>query len=405
MAIPELLAPAGDLEKLQVAIAYGADAVYLGGKEFGLRAFAGNFSLEEIAEGLAFAHARGARVYVTVNIFPHNEDLEGLPEYLQGLQEIGVDAVIVSDPGVLSLVKESAPGLPIHLSTQANTTNWAAAKFWRDQGVERIVLARELSLREVNEIRDKAGVDLEIFIHGALCISYSGRCLLSNYMAHRDSNRGQCAQACRWQYSLVEEKRPGQYFPIEEDERGTYVFNSQDLCLIEHIPELVASGAVSFKIEGRMKSVHYVATVVRTYREALDTYLANPAGFRFKPEWKAEIAKVSHREYTTGFYLGQPTGKEESFLSSAYVRNCDFIALVKGYNHEDGVALVEQRNRFSAGEEVEIVGPRGVLFKQIIEEMRDADGQPITVAPHPQQQVYLKVDRPVEEWYLIRRYK
>lgn len=405
MAKPELLAPAGDPEKLRVAIAYGADAVYLGGKEFGLRAYAGNFSLEEIAQGLKFAHARGARVYVTVNIFPHNEDLEGLPGYLQRLQEIGVDAVIVSDPGVLSLVKEFAPGLPIHLSTQVNTTNWAAARFWREQGVERVVLARELSLREVREIRDKAGVDLEIFIHGAMCISYSGRCLLSNYMAHRDSNRGECAQACRWQYSLVEEKRPGQYFPIEEDERGTYVFNSQDLCLIEHIPELMASGAVSFKIEGRMKSVHYVATVVRTYREALDAYLANPAGYRFKPEWKGEIAKVSHREYTTGFYLGKPAGKEESFLSSAYVRSCDFVGLVKGYNPEDGVALVEQRNRFSTGEEVEIVGPKGVLFNQTIEEMRDADGEAITVAPHPQQQVYLKVDQPVEEWYLIRRYK
>ena len=405
MVRPELLAPAGDMEKLKIAITYGADAVYLGGKEFGLRAFAGNFSLEEIAVGLEFAHARRAKVYVAVNIFPHNEDLGGLPEYLRKLHALGVDGVIVADPGVFSLVKTYAPSLPIHLSTQANTTNWAAAKFWREQGVERIVLARELSLEEVREIRDKAEVDLEIFVHGAMCISYSGRCLLSNYMANRDSNRGQCAQACRWQYALMEEKRPGQYFPIEEDERGAYIFNSQDLCLLEHIPEIMNSGAVSLKIEGRMKSVHYVATVVRTYREALDSYLANPAEFHCKPEWKREIAKVSHREYTTGFYLGNPSGEEASFLSSAYVRSCDFIGLVKGYDAGKGVALIEQRNRFAVGEEVEILGPKGVLFSQTIEEMQAEDGQEISVAPHPQQLVYLKVSQPVEEFYLIRRYK
>ncbi|HEX3033063.1 MAG TPA: U32 family peptidase, partial [Bacillota bacterium] len=385
MRLPELLAPAGDLEKLKVAVAYGADAVYLGGREFGLRAFAGNFSLEEIKEGVAYAHGKGARVYVTLNIFPHNQDLVGLPEYVKSLEAIGVDAVIVSDPGVFAIVRQTSPQLPIHLSTQANTTNWAAAQFWLDQGVERIILARELSLTEIREIKDRTAGELEVFAHGAMCISYSGRCLLSNYMAGRDSNRGQCAQACRWSYGLVEEKRPGQYFPIEEDDRGTYVFNSQDLCLIEHLPQLLATGVSSLKIEGRMKSVHYVATVIRVYRAALDAYGRDQAGYEFNPEWLEDIAKVSHREYTTGFFLDKAEEKKENYLSSAYVRNCDFIGLFRSYDPVTGIALVEQRNRFSRGEQVEIVGPGGHCFTQTLGELKDAEGQPIEVAPHPQQ--------------------
>lgn len=403
--LPELLAPAGDLEKLKVAIAYGADAVYLGGQEFGLRAFAGNFSLEEIREGVNYAHGKGARVHVTLNIFPHNQDLVGLPEYVLALESIGVDAVIVSDPGVIALVRQTAPNLPIHLSTQANTTNWAAAQFWLQQGIERIILARELSLAEIREIKEKTGGELEVFAHGAMCISYSGRCLLSNYMAGRDSNRGQCAQACRWSYGLVEEKRPGQYFPIEEDDRGTYVFNSQDLCLIEYLPQLLATGISSLKIEGRMKSVHYVATVVQAYRAALDAYGKDPEGYVFNQNLLLEIAKVSHREYTTGFFLEQSEGKKENFLSSAYVRNCDFVGLFRSYDPVTGIALVEQRNRFARGEQVEIVGPGGRQFIQTLGELKDEEGQVIEVAPHPQQLVYLKVDQPVDEFYLMRRYK
>lgn len=399
----ELLAPAGDLEKLKVAVLYGADAVYLGGRHFGLRAGAGNFSEEELVEGVRFAHAEGVRVYVTVNIFAHNRDLEDLPAYLDTIREAKADAVIVSDPGVIDLIRRLHPDLSIHLSTQANTTNWAAARFWEELGVDRIVLARELSLAETKQIREKVKLELEIFVHGAMCISYSGRCLLSNYFTGRDANRGDCAQSCRWRYALVEEKRPGEYLPIEEDERGSYVLGSRDLCLIEHLPELVKAGINSFKIEGRMKSVNYVAGVVKVYREALDAYLADPENYLFTPSWREEISKVSHRSYTTGFLFGSPGGAGQHYEGEIYKRSRAFVGLVKDYDSASGMALVEQRNRFTVGDEVEILVPRGADFSQKITKIIDEDGNSVEAAPHPQQKVRVPVDRAVPEYAILRK--
>lgn len=401
----ELLAPAGNLEKLKMAVLYGANAVYLAGKRFGLRAAAGNFDAEEMQEGIRFAHRHQAKVYVTVNIFAHNDDLTGLPAYLQELEELGVDALIISDPGIWRIAQEIKTSIPIHISTQANTTNWSAAKFWEEQGVRRIILARELSLNEIKEIREKVRVELEIFVHGAMCISYSGRCLLSNYMAQRDANRGECAQPCRWNYALMEEKRPGEFFPIEEDERGSYIFNSQDLCLIRHLPLLAEAGLDSFKIEGRMKSVHYVATIVRAYRLALDAYFRGPESYRFDPSWYDEIIKVSHRDYTTGFLFGKPQAADQNYTSSAYVRHYDFVGLVLDYDEQTRIALVEQRNNFKTGEELEIVGPQTELFTQRLDFMTDEAGIPLEVAPHPRQLVRFAVDHPVKTGDIIRRAK
>lgn len=400
---PELLAPAGDLEKLKAAVLYGADAVYLGGRHFGLRAGAGNFGEKEMAEGVRFAHAEGARVYVTVNIFAHNRDLETLPGYLESIRAAGVDGVIVSDPGVVALVKRLHSDLPIHLSTQANTTNWAAARFWEEQGVARIVLARELSLDEIKEIRERVGVELEIFVHGAMCIAYSGRCLLSNYLTGRDANRGDCAQSCRWRYALMEEKRPGEYLAVEEDGRGTYILGSRDLCLIEYIPELVRAGVDSFKIEGRMKSVNYVAGVVKAYREALDAYLRDPENYRFDPAWLEEISKVSHRRYTTGFLFGNPGPSGQHYEGEIYRRSHAFVGLVRDYDGPAGTALVEQRNRFAVGDEIEILVPKGKNFKQKVTEIYDEDGNSVEAAPHPQQMLRIPIDRPVPPYSILRR--
>ncbi|MDD2212441.1 MAG: U32 family peptidase [Clostridia bacterium] len=402
----ELLAPAGNLEKLKMAIIYGADAVYLGGKEYGLRASAGNFTLQEIKEGVKFAHQRKAKVYVTVNIFAHNQDLDNLPGYLRELESIGVDGLIFSDPGVWQIAQEINSKLSLHLSTQANTTNWASAQFWQEHGVERLVLARELALDEIKEIREKVDAELEIFVHGAMCISYSGRCLLSNYMAAgRDANLGECAQPCRWNYALVEEKRPGQVYPIFEDERGSYIFNSQDLCLIRHLPELINAGVDSLKIEGRMKSVHYVATVVYAYRKALDAYYADPESYVFAEKWYEEILKISHRDYTTGFLFGKPQAEAQNYETSAYLRYYDFVGLVLAYDEDTGMATVEQRNNFKVGDVIEIMGPQTELFTQRVEVMQDKEGREITVAPHPRQIVCIKVDKPVRPWDLIRRAK
>ena len=399
----ELLAPAGDLEKLKIAILYGADAVYLGGRQFGLRAGAGNFEQEQLVEGVRFAHARAARVYVTVNIFAHNPDLELMPDYLAAILEAGVDGVIMSDPGLVDLVRKLHPGLPVHLSTQANTTNWAAARFWQELGVVRIVLARELSLDEIKEINARVQVDLEVFVHGAMCMAYSGRCLLSNYLTGRDANRGDCAQSCRWQYALQEEKRPGEYFPVEEDDRGTYILSSRDLCLIEHIPALVGAGVNSFKIEGRMKSANYVAGVVRTYRAALDTYQKDPHSYRFDPAWLEAIGKVSHRNYTTGFMFGSPGAAGQHYGAGIYQRSHIFVGLVRDYDHSTGLALVEQRNRFAVGDLLEVMVPDGNDFIQKITEIIDAEGLLVEAAPHPRQWVKVPFDRPVSPYAIIRK--
>mgnify|MGYP000173630057 CR=1 FL=1 len=402
---PELLAPAGDLEKLKMAINYGADAVYLGGERFGLRKASKNFDIDEIKEGVEYAHSRDKKVYVTMNIVPHNEDLIGLEDYVRELYNIGIDAVIVSDPGMFTIIRRTIPDMPIHLSTQASVTNYETVMFWYNLGVKRIVLARELSLEEIKEIIDKCPRDLEIevFVHGAMCISYSGRCLLSNYMTGRDANRGDCAQACRWKYNLVEEKRPGEFYPIFEDDKGTYIFNSKDLCMIEHIPELIEAGIKSFKIEGRVKSSYYVATVLRSYRMAIDEYLKDPENYIFNKEWLDEIKKASYRDFTTGFYFKKPTEQDQVYESSSYIRNYDFVGLILDYDDKTGLATVEQRNRMYIGDEVEVFGPGKEYFTQTIEKMYDEEGNEIDVAPHPQQIVKIPMKQPVYSWYIIRK--
>jgi len=402
---PELLAPAGNLENLKIAIIYGADAVYLGGEGFGLRARAKNFTLQQLAEGIKFAHDRGKRVYLTLNIIPHNEDLEGLPEYLVKLKELKLDAVIVSDPGVLSLVKSMIPEIEIHLSTQANTTNYASVNFWYEQGVNRIILARELSLEEIKEIVKKSPPDikLETFIHGAMCISYSGRCLLSNYLISRDANRGDCAHSCRWKYYLMEEIRPGKYLPVYEDEKGTYIFNSKDLCMIEHLPLLIDAGISVFKIEGRMKGAYYVAAVVKAYRNQIDQYFLNPDQYIFDKKYLDEVKKVSNRDYTTGFYFGKPAGNEQRYDSTKYIQSYDFTGLVLDYNTENQIATIEQKNRMFVGEEVEIFGPDDDYFSQRIEKMWDDKNEEIEVAPHSEQIIQIKTVKPVQPWYIVRK--
>jgi len=401
----ELLAPAGDLEKLKYALIYGADAVYIGGQIFGLRASARNFSIEEMEEGIKFAHERGKKVYVTLNIIPHNDDLEELPGYLDKLNKINVDAVILSDPGTLMYVQEYAPDLEVHLSTQANNTNYMSAKFWHKQGVSRIVVARELSFEEIGQVKKNIPEDLELegFIHGAMCISYSGRCLLSNYMANRDANRGECAHPCRWNYYLVEEKRPGEYIKVTEDEKGTYFFNSKDLCMIEYIPELLNCGLYSLKIEGRMKSIYYVANTVRVYRKAIDEYIKDPENYELNAKWIEELSKVSHRKFTSGFYLNKPSEDDQLYSTSSYIREYDFLGIVLDYDKESGMALVEQRNRMFKGDEIEIIGPDYKGFKQEIKKMLNDKDEEIDVAPHAQQKIKIYMDNPVEKYYILRR--
>lgn len=401
----ELLAPAGNLEKLKMAIVYGADAVYLGGEEFGLRANADNFTREDLIEGVDFVHSRGKKVYVTMNIIPHNDDFLGMANYIRYLTEIGVDAIILSDPGVYTIVKEISPDMEIHLSTQANNTNYMSAKFWYDHGVKRIVLARELSIKEISEIRKNipSDLELEIFIHGAMCISYSGRCLLSNYMTGRDSNRGLCAHPCRWKYHLVEEKRPGEYYPVYENERGTFIFNSKDLCLIEYLPQIINSGVSSLKIEGRMKSAYYVATVVKAYRQALDAYYALGENYKFDPKWLEEVSKASHREFTTGFYFEKPSSETQIYHTSSYIRDYDFIGLVLEYDSNTGIAKIEQRNKMNLGEEIEVVNPKGDFFVQTIDSMKNEEGEPIDTAPHPQMIVYMPMKQEVIPYAMLRR--
>jgi putative protease len=384
----ELLAPAGNAEKLKMAVLYGADAVYLAGKSFGLRTATDNFSIEEMKWGVDFAHERGKKVYLTMNIIPHNEDMDKAGDFLLEAAKTGIDAVIVSDPGMFSLVRTLTPNLSIHISTQANTTNTHSVQFWKAQGASRVVLARELSLKEIREIyqTDPEGIELEVFVHGAMCMSYSGRCLLSNYLTGRSANHGDCAHPCRYKYQLVEEKRPGEYFPIEEDSRGTYIFNSKDLCMIRHIPELIESGVKSLKIEGRVKSSFYVATVVRAYRQAIDAYYEQKP-YVLKEEWFEEVAKVSNRDFTTGFFFHKPGSADHNYGTSSYIRGYDFIGVVKGYDHEKQQVIVEQRNRFALGDRVEVLPPQGPVYQFTLNEMYDNEGNSIESAPHAQMEV------------------
>lgn len=392
---PEVLAPAGNLEKLKTAINFGADAVYLGGSKLNLRAFADNFSNAELSEGVEYAHSRGRKVYVTLNVFPHNEDLEGLEEYLIDLYSLKVDAIIVSDPGIIMTAREVVPNLELHLSTQANNVNWKSAMFWYKQGVKRIVLARELSLEEIKDIRKRIPEDLELeaFVHGSMCMSYSGRCLLSNYMTGRDANRGECAQPCRYKYSLMEEKRPGEYFPVYEDEKGTYIMNSKDLCMIEYIPELVTAGITSLKIEGRMKSSFYVASIVKAYREAVDSYFENPAEYKFNPKWMEYLTMISHRNYHTGFYFGEKN--KQIYETSSYIRGYDIVGIVKEY--KDGTAVIEQRNKVCEGDQVEVMRAKGDNLKVALKNMRDSEGNKIEAAPSAQMIFTINTDEKLEK--------
>ncbi|MBE6079344.1 MAG: U32 family peptidase [Veillonella sp.] len=399
----EVLSPAGNMDKLKMAIRYGADAVYCAGQSFGLRASSSNFSNEELKEAVEFVHSHGKKIYVTCNIIPHNEDLVGLEDYLKFLESIKVDAIIVADLGIFLLAKRVAPNLERHVSTQANTTNYLTTEFWKEQGATRVVVAREVSIADIKTMKEAADIEIEAFVHGAMCISYSGRCLLSNYFTTRDANRGQCTQACRWKYSLVEENRPGEYYPIEEDQHGTYIFNSKDLCLLKYIPDLVEAGVDSLKIEGRMKSVHYAATVTKVYREAVDSYLADPEHYEVKPEWIEELEKISHRPYTEGFSVEKPDETAQNYGQSSNTQTHDFIGLVEGYNVEEGYAYLEQRNNFKVGDEVEFCQPHGELVHHVITKMTDEEGNEITVAPHPQMKVRLYIDTPLEEYAMMRR--
>ncbi len=401
----ELLAPAGDLERLKTAFIYGADAVYIGGEIFGMRSAAKNFNKEDMAEGVKFAHERGKQVFVTVNIIPRNEEFEQLEAYLKELEEIGVDAVIVSDPGVFSVVKKVVPNMEIHISTQASTTNAASATFWYNQGAKRVVMARELSFEEIKEIRDNSpeGMDIEAFIHGAMCMSYSGKCVISNYTTGRDANRGACAQSCRWKYTLVEEQENGEYEKVLDDVDAEFFFNTKDMCMINYIPQIIESGINSFKIEGRMKTAYYVATTVRAYRMAIDEYIKDPENWEFNPMWLEELKKGSHRHFSEGFYLGKTSTRDQNYESASYVRNYDFIGVVRGHEEESGLVIVEQRNRMFVGDEIEIIGPyKETMYGKILE-MYNEENEPIESAPHAKQIVKMKLDIPVEEHYMLRK--
>ncbi len=398
---PELLAPAGNMEKLHMALLYGADAVYLGGKMFGLRAFASNFSLAEMDEAVAFAHSLHKKVYVTVNIFAHNEDINALPDYLRSLQAIGVDALLISDFGVWSVAREIIPEMPLHVSTQANTTNWAAVKAWVNLGASRVVLARELSFREMKEIGSKTEVELEAFVHGAMCISYSGRCWLSSYLTGRDGNRGACAQVCRWEFNLTEKNRPGEVYDVAGDEQGTYIMNSKDLCLLPYLLQLMEAGICSFKIEGRMKSAHYAASVVSVYRRAIDACWRDPQHFTVKQEWLDELEKVSHRPYTTGFALGKPDATAQVYTTSSYLQTHEFVGLVRDW--DNGRLTVEQRNHMKEGETLEVFCPDGSLRTLVLKEMRNQDGEPIVAAQHPQMVFTCRAAESIPESSILRR--
>ncbi len=400
----ELLAPAGDMEKLKAAIKFGADAVYMAGNNFGLRKNSKNFDEDELKKAVDYAHEHGVRCHITMNIVPHDKDLDGIVEYIKYLEKIGVDALIISDPGIFNIAKEKS-NIDLHISTQASVTNSHTINFWYKLGAKRVILARELSLEEIIEIRKNVPKDLEIecFIHGAMCISYSGRCLLSNYMTGRDANRGDCAHACRWKYSLQEEKRPGEYFPIGEDENGTFIMNSKDLCLIDEIDKLIEAGIDSFKIEGRMKTVFYVATVIRSYRQAIDAYYNGNFNEKIAKKYLDEIKKASHRHFTKGFFYKKADSSSQIYESSSYIRNYDFIAVVLDYDKERKIAKLEERNRFLLGDEVEIFGNSPDFVKFKIESMKDSKGNEIDVANKAKQIVYIKIDHELKKGDMVRR--
>jgi putative protease len=384
MIKPELLAPAGNLEKLKTAINFGADAVYLGGSKLNLRASADNFTIEELKEGLEYAHLRGKKVHVTLNVIPHNDDLNGIEDYITELYEVGVDAVLIADPGIMSIVREVAPKLEIHLSTQASNLNYKSAEFWHKIGIKRIVAAREMSLNELITLRKELpeSCDIEAFVHGAMCMGYSGKCLLSNYITGRDSNRGTCTQPCRFKYHLYEEKEPGNYEKIDEDGNGMYFMNSKDLCMIEHIPELIEAGINSFKIEGRIKSSYYVASVVKAYRQAIDKYFEDPKNYKYDPKWLKELEKPSHRPYTTGFYFDEEI--RQNYETSAYIHNYDMIGVVRDYNKETHIATIQQRNKVFNGDFVEVLAIKGDNKIIKLEDMRKENGVEIETANRPQ---------------------
>ncbi len=411
---PELLIPASSLEVLKVAILYGADAVYIGGEMYGLRAKAKNFSREDMAEGIKFAHAHGKKVYVTANITAHNRDLEGVAEYFRELSCLDVaedgtpvrpDALIISDPGVFDLAKEHAPEIDVHISTQANNVNYGTYRFWHRMGATRVVSARELSLAEIKELRENIPAELEIetFIHGAMCISYSGRCLLSNYFTGRDANLGACTHPCRWKYYLMEENRPGEYLPVFENDRGTYIFNSKDLCMIEYIPEIVDAGIDSLKVEGRMKTALYVAAVARTYRRAIDDFFEDPAKYQENLEYyREEIAKCTYRQFTTGFFFDKPKADAQIYDNNVYVKEYTYLGIV-GQVTEDGEAVLEQRNKFSVGDVVEVMRKNGENIAAAVLEIKDEEGNAMESCPHPKQKIFVKLSCQVEEFDLLRQ--
>ncbi len=401
----ELLIPAGSLEVLKTAVRYGADAVYIGGEAFGLRAKAHNFTIQDMKEGIAFAHEHECKVYLTVNVFAHNRDIEGIREYFRTLREVPVDALIISDPGVFMMAKELLPNTEIHISTQANNTNYETYRFWYRMGAKRVVSARELSLEEIGEIRKHIPEDMEIesFIHGAMCISYSGRCLLSNYFTGRDANQGACTHPCRWKYAVVEEKRPGEYLPVEEDDRGTYIFNSKDLCMIEYIPEMMEAGIDSFKIEGRMKTALYVATVARTYRKAIDDYKTSPELYQSNMDYyREEISKCTYRQFTTGFYFGKTTEESQIYDSNTYIREYTYLGMVEQTDTQGRIVL-EQRNKFAVGETIEAMLFDGRNQELVVQEIRDDEGNIMESAPHPKQRLHVDLGVQLPIGCILRR--
>ena len=397
---PEVLAPAGDRERMEMAVRYGADAVYLAGRQFGMRSAAVNFAPEDLADSVAWCHARGAKVYVTCNTLPRNDELTALPAFLETVHDAGADALIMTDPGVFRMAEQYAPGVPRHVSTQAGVVNWASARMWHDLGASRVILARELTLEEIRGIRDHTPKELELeaFVHGSMCVSFSGRCLLSNYMTGRDGNRGECAQPCRWKYALMEETRPGEYFPVYEDDTGSYILNSRDLCMIDHVPELLACGLSSLKLEGRMKTAYYAAVISQAYRKAVD---AAVAGEPLDPVWKEEVHRVSHRNYCTGFYYGRPD-PGEYYEDSRYIRDYQVSAVVESVAPE-GMTILSQRNRFCSGDTLELLIPGEKPISFTVGAMTDAEGTPITACPHPKMEVRLRLPAAAPPGTLLRR--